>query len=167
MASWRNIHEDHQPPHYSDDNHLHSDDNHHYSDDNHHYSDDDHHYSDDNNHNEGQDLCNGGRVKLYLKASSAASFDTLKMAIILKMPIFLKMLIMTVLIFIRISSPLSFDDDDGGTSRSWKESTVELFLEEVAELEPAKVAPELKMLNVMIMIIVMIMMLKMMMKMII
>ena len=78
------------------------------------------------------------------------------------------LVIMTVLIFIKISSPLSFDDDDdGGTSRSWKESTVELFLEEVAELEPAKVAPELNMLNVIIMIIVMIMMLKMMMKMII
>ena len=101
VASWRNIHEDHQPPHYSDDNHLHSDDNHHYSDDNHHYSDDDHHYSDDNNHNEGQDLCNGGRVKLYLKASSAASFDTLKMAIILKMPI-ISMIVLKIGIILRI-----------------------------------------------------------------
>ena len=108
VASWRNIHEDHQPPHYSDDNHLHSDDNrlhsddnHHYSDDNHHYSDDDHHYSDDNNHNEGQDLCNGGRVKLYLKASSAASFDTLKMAIILKMPI-ISMILLKIGIILRI-----------------------------------------------------------------
>ena len=108
VASWGKIHEDHQPPHYSDDNHLHSDDNHlhsddnhHYSDDNHHYSDDDHHYSDDNNHNEGQDLCNGGRVKLYLKASSAASFDTLKMAIILKMPI-ISMIVLEIGIILRI-----------------------------------------------------------------
>ena len=30
------------------------------------------------------------------------------------------------------------------TSRSGKESTVELFLDELAELEPAKVAPELR-----------------------
>ena len=33
------------------------------------------------------------------------------------------------------------------TSRSWKESTVELFLDELAELDPAKVAPELKITN--------------------
>ena len=69
------------------------------------------------------------------------------------MEIILKMLFNPLIIllddvdFHHVSSTLSFDDDDGGTSRSGKESTVELFLDELAELEPAKVAPELEIID--------------------
>ena len=69
------------------------------------------------------------------------------MAIILKMLFNPLIILLDDVDFHRVSSTLCFDDDDGGTSRSGKESTVELFLDEFAELELAKVAPELKIID--------------------
>ena len=69
------------------------------------------------------------------------------MAIILKMLFNPLIILLDDVDFHHVSSMLSFDDDDGGTSRSGKESTVELFLDELAELELAKVAPELEIID--------------------
>ena len=69
------------------------------------------------------------------------------MAIILKMLFNPLIILLDDVDFHHVSSTLCFDDDDGGTSRSGKESTVELFLDELAELELAKVAPELEIID--------------------
>ena len=58
------------------------------------------------------------------------------------------MMMMTTMLMMMMMSML--------TSRSWNESTVELFLDELAELDPAKVAPELKKGNINLTILIMI-----------
>ena len=107
-----------------------------YNHDDHHHHNSDYNYQHNNHHSfdnlhhdhQGQNLSDWGRVKLDLKASSTSGFHTLKKVMMIMMTTMIMMMMMRSML----------------TSRSGKESTVELFLDELAELEPAKVAPELK-----------------------